>query len=314
MRCRLHSQFRLFVLLACSFFFVGCLEDERKVDLEDVKTKLDGVAFDKDSTRKFIDLAKVKLTELKIAERDFKKAGEINGSISNVTKTLEEVTALIDEVKASLEASELGFEDYQAKYRAKVRKDVVGKNLDLSATKGEDFKEVRVLSVNPVEIRIYQTSGPQSVPISEIPKEVREMLQMSEEEAEAHRSKLRDNAKVREERYKEWKEGLADRKSEAAQKAIAKRLKDIQTEVEDIENSMNLRLLKIQDLKSRSSQWQRDYSLARGDKRREKALGYSQMYRDKAQKLNDLNSDGHLVIARLRSEEEDLKKMQQPGG
>lgn len=314
MRCRLHSQFRSFVLLACSFFFVGCLEDERTVDLEDVKRKLDGVAFDKESTSKFIDLAKVKLAELKIAERDFKKAGEINESISNVTKTLEEVTALIDEVKASLEASELEFEDYQAKYRAKVRKDVVGKNLDLSATKGEDFKEVRVLSVNPVEIRIYQTSGPQSVPISEIPKEVREMLQMSEEEAEAHRSKLRDNAKVREERYKEWKEGLADRKSEAAQKAIAKRLKDIQTEVEDIENSMNLRLLKIQDLKSRSSQWQRDYSLARGDKRREKALGYSQMYRDKAQKLNDLNSDGHLVIARLRSEEEDLKKMQQPGG
>ena len=107
---------------------------------------------------------------------------------------------------------------------------------------------------------------------------------------------------------------MADRKSEAAQKAIAKRLKDIQVEVQTIENSMNLRLLKIQDLKSRSSQWQRDYSLARSNKRREKALGYSQMYRDKAQKLNDLNSDGHLVIARLRSEEEDLKKMQRPGG
>ena len=67
MRCRLHSQFRSFVLLACSFFFVGCLEDERKVDLEDVKTKLDGVAFDKESTSKFIDLAKAKLAELKIA-------------------------------------------------------------------------------------------------------------------------------------------------------------------------------------------------------------------------------------------------------
>jgi hypothetical protein len=38
------------------------------------------------------------------------------------------------------------------------------------------------------------------------------------------------------------------------------------------------------------------------------------MYRDKAQKLNDLNSDDHLMIARLRSEEEDLKAMQKPGG
>jgi hypothetical protein len=36
------------------------------------------------------------------------------------------------------------------------------------------------------------------------------------------------------------------------------------------------------------------------------------MYRDKAQKLTDLSSDGHLVIARLRSEEEDLKGMQTP--
>jgi hypothetical protein len=93
-------------------------------------------------------------------KKDLRKAGEINEAISNVTKTLENVTSLIDEVRASLEESELGFEDYQAKYRAKVRKEVVGKNLDLSATKGEGFKEVRVLSVNPVEIRIYQSSGP----------------------------------------------------------------------------------------------------------------------------------------------------------
>lgn len=314
MESKLHSLIRSFGLLASCLFFVGCLEDEKKVDLEEVKANLDGVEFDKKSTRKFIDTAKAKLAERKLVEKDLRKAGEINEAISKVTKTLENVTSLIDEVKASLEESELGFEDYQAKYRRKVRKEVVGKNLDLSATKGKGFKEVRVLSVNPVEIRIYQSSGPQSVPISEIPKKVREMLQMSEEEAEVHRAQLRDNAKVREERYKEWKEGLADRKSEAAQKAIAKRLKDIQVEIQTIENSMNLRLLKIQDLKSRSSQWQRDYSLARSNKRREKALGYSQMYRDKAQKLNDLNSDGHLVIARLRSEEEDLKKMQRPGG
>ncbi|MDG2400988.1 MAG: hypothetical protein P8M04_10480 [Akkermansiaceae bacterium] len=314
MSCRLHSLIKSFALVTYCFFFVGCLEEEVKMDLEEVKGKLDGVEFDKKSTSKFIDAAKAKLAELKIAEGDLEKAGEINEAISKVTQTLEKVTASIDEVKASLEESELGFEDYQAKYRTKVRKEVVGKNLDLSATKGEGFKEVRVLSVNPVEIRIYQSSGPQSVPVSEIPKEIREMLQMSEEEAEAHRAKLRDNAKVREERYKEWKEGLADRKSEAAQEAIAKRLKDIQVEVESIENAMNLRLLKIQHLKSRSSQWQRDYSLARSDKRREQALGNSQMYRDKAQRLNDLNADGHLVIARLRSEEEDLKKMQKPGG
>lgn len=314
MTFRLNFPIKLIVLIACSFFFVGCLEEEKKVNLEEVKAELVGVEFDKKSISKFIDVAKAKLAELKMAEINLQKAGEINEAISKVTQALEKVTISIDEVKASLEDRELGFEDYQAKYRAKVRKEVVGKNLDLSVTKGEGFKQVRVLSVNPVEIRIYQSSGPQSVPLSEIPKEIKEMLQMSEEEAEAHRSKLKDNAKLREERYKEWKKGLAERKSEAAQKAIAKRLKDIETEVESIEGSMNLRLLKIQSLKSRASQWERDFSVAQSDKRREEAIGYSQMYRDKAQKLNDLNSDGHLVIARLRSEEEDLKKMQRSGG
>ena len=314
MTFRLDFRIKSIVLIACSFFFVGCLEDEKKVNLEEVKAELAGVEFDKKSISKFIDVAKTKLAGLKMAEKDLRKAGEINKAISDVTQALEKVTISIDEVKASLEDSELGFEDYQAKYRGKVRKEVVGKNLDLSATKGEGFEQVRVLSVNPVEIRIYRSSGPQSVPFSEIPKEIKEMLQMSEEEAEAHRSKLRDNAKLREERYEEWKKGLSDRKSEAAQKAITKRLKDIQTEVESIEGATNLRLLKIQSLKSRASQWERDFTLAQSDARREKALGYSQVYRDKAQKLNDLNSDDHLVIARLRSEEEDLKAMQEPGG
>ena len=84
------------------------------MDLEEVKGKLDGVEFDKKSTSKFIDAAKAKLAELKIAEGDLEKAGEINEAISKVTQTLEKVTASIDEVKASLEESELGFEDYQA--------------------------------------------------------------------------------------------------------------------------------------------------------------------------------------------------------
>lgn len=301
------------VLVASFLALVGCLEDEKKIDLEGVKAEIEGLDFDKERNQKFIDQAKAKLAELKKMVVDKEMAEEINGKLSEVTKTLEKVTASVDELKASVDESETGFDDYQAKYRAKVREEVVGKNLDFSATKGDDYKSVRVLSVNPLEIRIYRSSGPQSVPLSEIPKDIREMLQMSKEEAEAHEARLRENAQLRAERYKEWKKGLADRQSEAAQNAIAKRLKDIQKEVEAIEKAINLRLLTIQDLKSRASQWERDFSLAQSDKRREKAMKYSQMYRDKAQKLTDTSADGHLVIARLRSEEEDLKGMQIPG-
>lgn len=314
MSCKLYSLIKLFALVTCSFVFVSCLDEEKKVDIEEVKAEIKGLEYDKKSTSSFIETATVKLTGLKMAEIDLAKAKELGKALSETTQTLIKVTAAVDELKAAQEESESGFEDYRARYRTKVRKEVVGKNLDLSATKGDGFKDVRVLSVTPVDIRIYQSSGPQSVPLSEIPKDIRELLQMSEEEAEAHRAKVKDGAKLRGERYEEWKEGLVGRKSEAAQKAIVKRLKDIQTEVEAIEDAMNSRLLKVQDLKSRSSQWLRDFSLSQSNKRRKKALSYSQMYRDNAQKLTDLNSQGHLVIAGLRSEQEDLKAMQKPRG
>lgn len=313
MNFKLLSLIKVSALVVSSVFLVGCLDEEKKLDLEDVRAEIEGLEYDKERTQKFIDSAKAKLAVLKKVESDLERAEEIGEELVGVTGNLEKVKGTVDELKASMEESVSGFEDYQAKYRAKVRKEIVGKNVDLSETKGDDYKAVRVLSVNPLEIRIYRSSGPQSVPLSEIPKEIREMLQMSEEEAESHLAKQREDAKLRAERYKEWKEGLADRQSEAAQKAIAKRLRDIQTEIETIEKNINLRLLKIQDLKSRASQWERDFSLAQSDKRREKALRYSQMYRDKAQKLTDLSSDGHLVIARLRFEEEDLKGMQTPG-
>ena len=70
MSCILHSLIKSFALVTYCFFFVGCLEEEVKMDLEEVKGKLDGVEFDKKSTSKFIDAAKAKLAELKIAEGD----------------------------------------------------------------------------------------------------------------------------------------------------------------------------------------------------------------------------------------------------
>ena len=313
MNFNLSRSFKSSALIASSFIFVGCLEEEKKMDLKEVKAEIEGLEFDKERIQEFIETAEAKLADLKKMESDLEKAESLKIDAAEVTTNLDKVTNEVDELKAALEESRSEFEDYQANYRAKVRSEIVGKNLDFSATKGDEYKEVRVLSVNPVEIRIYRSSGPQAIPLAEIPKDIRELLQMSEEEAEAHRLSLRANAKLRAERYKEWKKGLADRQGEAAQKAIVKRLKDIQTEIESIEDEMNLRLLKIKDLKSRASQWERDFSLAQSDKRREKALKYSQMYRDKAQKLTDLNSDGNLVIARLRSEEEDLKGMQTPG-
>lgn len=301
------------MFVACAFGLVGCLEEESRMGPEEIETELKGVGFDLKRAEKYLKKSEGQLAELKKAESDHARIGVIEGDMAKVSGEVEEITGQLDELKASREESRAAFEKYQGAYRVNVRKAVIGQNVDLSATKGDEFKDVRVLSVNPLGIRIYTSSGPVLVPLSEIPSSLKERLQMSDEEAAAYRARQVANAKLRAQKYREWKKGLTGRQEEAAQKAIVKRLVDIQKEIEAIEKNVNRRILKIKDLKSRASQWEREFAEARDGKRRERALGYSKIYRDQAMKVTNQNSNDWLTVAALREEEEDLKKIQKPG-
>ena len=297
---------------ASLFFLTGCVEDE-EAKIEDLEGEMKLLAIDQESATEFVTKAKAELAGYEKAHLDLAKSEELREKLKKVTEELEVVTSQSDELKASLETSNAEFEGYRADYRTKVRKEIIGKEVDLSTTKGEGFESVRVLSATPLGLRIYMSSGPQSVRVSELPIALKERLQMDDEEVEAYHAKQASDAELRAAKYEEWKKGLAERKKETAQSAIVKRLADIQNEVENLEKLINTRINKIKDLKSRASQWERNWAKENNPKRRAKAEKYSQYYRDQAQLVTDENSNTWLVIFRLRAEMEDLKELKKPG-
>ncbi len=302
----------LVFVIASSFFLGGCFEDE-EAKIKDLEGELKMLAFDENRAQEFLVKAKEELAGYEKARVDLEKSEEIGKKLEERRQELEKVTSQSDELEASLESALTLFGKHQADYRTMVRKSFIGKEVDLSETLGDGFERARILSVSPLGIRIYTTSGPRSVSFGELTTDLKKSLQMDEEEMNAFRAKQAANAELRAEKYKEWKKGLAGRKEEFAQDEIVKRLKGIQKEIEGLERTINMRNTVIKDQTSRASQWARNSSKETGVARQERALKYSQFYRDKAQAMTDENSNTWLVITRLRAEMEDLKAMKKPG-
>ncbi|MFT6861799.1 MAG: hypothetical protein ACJAVK_000352 [Akkermansiaceae bacterium] len=299
-------------VIASSFLLVGCFEDE-EAKLKDLEDELKILAFDEKRAREFLVKAQEELAGYEKARSDLGKTEVIGGELEKLRKELEGVTKESDELKASLESTLSEFEQSRADHRIKIRQEIIGKEVDLSEAKGEGYESVRVLSVTPLEIRIYTSSGPQSVPVESLPTALKESLEMDEQEGTAFREKQAANAELRAQKYEDWKKGLTERKEETAQKEIVQRLKNIQSEINGLEKKINLRTNKIMDLTSRASQWERNWAKENNKARRAKAEKYYQHYRDQAQLVTDENSNTYLVIFRLRAEMEDLKAMKNPG-
>lgn len=288
---------------------VGCLETESDSKIENLEDKLDGQSFDLNRAKKYLAEEQEKLEKSLQAQKDIELSAKIEEELAGKSKELEEATNRNDELAGSIDLLEEEFRKYRAQYRAHIRKNAIGQTIDLSATKGEAYKDVRVLTITPLEIKIYMPSGPEQVPLKDLTPEVLEKLQMSEEEATEYTEKLRANAKLRAEKYKKWKEGLAERKEAERKKEILQKMKDMQAEIFEREDVIRIKIGQIKGWKSKASQWEANASKENNEARRDKAMRYAEVYRDKAQELADENSDSYIVISRLKIELEDLKRL-----
>lgn len=303
---------RLLSLLAPSMMMVGCFEDEEG-KMEALKKELKGLTFDEARTKGYVDQAKKSLAESLQVKADRERVEIIQKELSKMTPELDALRGQSDELRASLESTQVELEQYQLRIRAKIRQEIVGTEVDLSKTKGEEFAKVKVLSVSPFGVRIYTQSGPVLIPVASLPTDLKERLQLSDEEVAAFLEKQAANVKIREEKYQEWKKGLAARKETEAQEEIVKRILEIQNEIQSIEKQINEKSTKIRDLKSRASQWERNWSQDQNQGRRARAEKYYQFYRDQAQKITDENSNAWLFVSKLNAEKEELKKLKKPG-
>lgn len=111
---------------------------------------------------------------------------ELANERSNIQKLRQQAVGLDEELV------ELGgeFEDYRDRYRSNERNLAKGEIIDLSETKGPDFKECKIIGISPLHLRVMRTAGPTGIPYQELPKDVQDRFQFEAEEAAGYAKAL----------------------------------------------------------------------------------------------------------------------------
>ncbi len=299
---------RMIFGLLLPFVLLGCLEEEEGVGIKNLLDELDGQRFDIGRTKEFVAAEKMKLKNYQQAAEDQKKGAELEEALVKVEEAIEENSARNTELSDTVELIQLEFEKLRNLYRVSARKAAIDKTVDLSATKGEGFENVRIMGVNPVAIKVYMSSGPQLIPFRDIPAKVREMLLMSEEEAAEYLQRRGEDAAARAVKLKEWKAGQAERNKEAAKSAFLDKVRDLQDEIFKREDAINIRIGEIKGWKSKASNLELESGNERNEKKAARLMRHAELVRDKAQALSLINSDAWIVVGRLKAELEDLKR------
>ena len=297
----------LAVFIAVSL--VACLEDDEAAEMTNLSEKLDGQRFDIGRTKEIIASEKLKLEKFKQASIDMKESEELTKSIDSAEKEITAGKANMSELADSIQLLALELKNKKAAYRVRVRKEAIGQNIDLSETLGEKFKAVRIMAISPLAVKIYTSAGPQNVPLKDLPSKVREMLQMSEEEVAEHLQKQSESATARAKKFEKWKAGQADRDKESAKQAVLQRIKDLREEIFQREDDINKRLQELKAWKSKASNMELEAAREKNEATSRKLERLADLARDKALELTDQNSDSWIVVGRLKSELEDLKRM-----
>ena len=291
-----------------SSLFVSCLEEDEGARIENLSDKLDGQRFDIGRTKEFIALEEMKIKKYNQAKADMKEVERLTAAITQNEEDFAKAKLSFQELNESLSTTEQELKQARMNYRAQVRKEAIGQNIDLSETMGEKFKEVRVMAISPLAIKVYMPSGPTTVPLKDLSENVREMLQMGEDEVTEHLKKQDERATARAEKIKKWNEGKADRAKEASKQEILQRMKDLQEEIYEREDAINVRLQEMKAWKSKASNMDLDASREKNEAKSQKIERLAELARDKARDLSDKNSDSWVVVGRLKAELEDLKR------
>ncbi len=301
--------YSVFAAAALSFSLSSCLEEEGEVIVH-LEDKLDGQAYDLDRVREYIGAEEAKLARFEEAAANQIEIEKLTAILVEVQKVQKAAEAENMELSDQISLTNLELSQYQDQHYAQIRRQSVGKNIDLSETKGDAFKAARILSITPLSLRVVISSGPQSVPLAELPSSVRERLGMSEKHAEVIRAKRAANALARSEKWAEWKATQGKRDKENAMTEIENEIKEKRVEIDALKEAINLRMQQMTAWKSKASGFEtRAFETQQRGKSSKSWLKRSDLARDKAEELADLNRHDWTIVARLKAQTAELKKM-----
>lgn len=260
-------------------------------------------------TRRRLELrqAEAQIKKLEGIRRDLDRIEDLRtgmAAIDEELRQIDEETAL-REAERDLTLREL------ARARAKARQDIReksrGEMIDLSASKGPDYREVRIYQILPIGIKIQLPSGTETIPFEEVPEDLKEKFLMSREEAEAYRERLVTVARARARRAQEKKQRREERSDERKEALLAARIAELEKEILAIEAEVDKRARKVSELQSTASNWELKAARAKDANGKKRAIRFALNYREQASEVAEGNSHALKVVSALLDELKELK-------
>ena len=148
------------------------------------------------------------------------KFDEAAKKLAHERVTIAESQEVVVGLNEDLDVLQLDFEEHREKYRTTERAMAIGETLDLSSTKGADFKKCKVLGISPLHLRVMRSAGPIGIPYQDLPLKIQDRFQFGLEEATAYRTKLNASNANRDKRIAAWKKDQKTKKGAEAHQAL----------------------------------------------------------------------------------------------
>lgn len=133
--------------------------------------------------------AKNKALEEERAEREsFREiaaaAEEVRTLLGTAKKEVVALRAEVRDGEGALAALAAEYDRYRDRYRTRIHRSAIGTFLGTVTTlEGKVMKNVKVRGLNPTEMRVMHEAGPATIPVTELPAELRERFHLDAEEA-----------------------------------------------------------------------------------------------------------------------------------
>lgn len=299
------GELLLVFLAGLGVVLAGC---RRVEDGAELRKNLEEQSDELKRVKTYLAKTRVKLKEIAVNRALHAEVATIRAELAAIAETVESLQSELAELEGERAVSEYDLSKLVARQRVKVRREWEGESLDLSATMGEGYEEVRVFAVLPIGIKIQLSSGAETVPFDKIPEAVRELFLMSKEEVLAYRERIGNSAQGRAVASQGWKREQSKRGRAEAKSAALKRVEEVSAKIASIERQISARWDEVKELKSKASTWELKSARVIGSGKKSRAIRYALVYREKAQEIVDGNDRAWKVVAGLQNELADLKK------
>ncbi|YCM46114.1 hypothetical protein V2O64_08795 [Verrucomicrobiaceae bacterium 227] len=236
-----------------------------------------------------------------------REAGDTQSTIVTLEEEMVKNKEDLAKVGDAIAGEKAKFNDYRNNYRRIVRKKAINELIDLSETKGDDYKSVKITKVTPAHLSVMMATGTEGIPYQQLPRAVQDRFQFGADEAANYHKDLNKKAAQRAENMAGFNDRQKLQQGQAALRELEKKIQQAQVDALALRNR-SARLESDADAsRDQALQYERQALAARRAGRTGMAGGQARKARDKAARLNREAINAGQESARLLQQVELMK-------